>query len=423
MQGIFSKNKILYCSLAILIVVICYFAVNQHDPNSLHGLLEKGEELESEGRVAHALEHYTRVVRAYPASYEGHIRLGRLYAEVREPDKAKVEYYRAMNLGEQGRHDAYLALAELYALNGSYDLAEKFLASIQDTKVRRTVVGLGDFYYKWGKYLERSKDSTSKDRLEAIRKYKIAYKFYKKAKAPARKEVKHSIDIAYARIADELLATDHKIDAIKILNISLKYEENAVAHYKLARIFENDNIDKALEHYEHAFKLNHTIAKKDRYADLLAKRAEQLKLEGEETRSKYYFYLAHKMKPESKVVVSPDNEIMVSLLSAKLNDNKDDTLTPGIVVKVTNLGASQIEDLKLKVVFYKDEEHLAEKVETIVDAHKPLSKDGSTSKIVIYSPATVHKAYVDQDIKVQIFVYNSKAKDWKLYRTANVIES
>jgi|GEM_PF-1903526 len=410
-----DKNKILTVSLCILFAVVAFFIVQKNSSVSLNGMLKTGERYEKSGKLALALQIYNKAVRSYPGSYEAHLRLGNVFRQVNELEKAKLEYYRAIKMTSVNRYDAYFAMADIYVSQDDYDIAQDFLTQIQNIPQKTVSNKIGDFYFNWGNKFQNS------DPPEAIRKYKLAYDFYSRCNNEKVTLARAAIENTYSDIVDSLLAENNADESIKILNDSINYFDNATAHYKLARIYEKKNIDKAITEYTKAFALNSSIAPTDGFSQLLVKKADNLYKNGDKLTAKIYYEKAKNLDAKIIIPYINDDHIIVNLLASKSNKDSDKHLyTPGISFKITNISKNKIEYLKAKVVFNINDEKYSEEIQEISTQKDPLAPFSITPVINIYSSKPVSYEYQYAKPKIEVLVYISQKPDkWKLFRSTN----
>ncbi|MFH0702113.1 MAG: tetratricopeptide repeat protein [bacterium] len=399
--------------VSILIIIVGFFLFQIEKPNSFNGLLRQGEAYVKEGKIATALEHYNRLVRLYPQSYELHLRVGNLYEQVNEHDKAKIEYYRAINLKNTNKYDAHFAMANLYALENNYTFAQEILMTIKDVPSKKVLEGIGDFYYNWGEKISKI------DLFDAIRKYKTAYNFYKDAKSKNINKTKLILEKTYDKVAEKLIVANNIQEAIKILNLSIEFVDNPTAHYKLAKIYTGKNIDKAINEYEKTLNLNPKAFNHNELVNLLIKKVEILKQQKDETTAKYYYDKAKKLNPSINIPYIPDENILVNLIATKCSESiEKDTLIPGVSFKIINISKEKIDYLKVKVVFLENEKPYSEKIEIIATPKKFLNPNTTTSNINLFSQKPLQHVFDSHNIKIQIFVSQKNPDKWKLYRNA-----
>ncbi|MDD3014449.1 MAG: tetratricopeptide repeat protein [Candidatus Gastranaerophilales bacterium] len=406
-----DNNKILVVSFSILIAVVLFFFFQNQNSTSLGGILNDGERYEKSGKIAMALESYYKAVKLYPGSYEAHLRLGNLYRQVNELENAKIEYYRAIKMGNLNRYDAYFAMADIYVSEDEYELAQDILVQIQDIPFKVVSDKIGDFYFDWGNQFKKI------NQPEAIRKYKLAYKFYSKNKSDKVFLTRKAIENKYMDIADNLLAFNKVDEAVKILNSSINYYDNSSAHYKLARIYEKENIDKAIEEYTKAFTLNSSIASTDGFVQLLVKKADNLYKNGDKLNAGVYYGKARKLGSKVKIPYINDNNIIVNLIASKSSKDVDKQLyTPGISFKITNISKNKIEYLKAKVIFNVNDQKYSEEIKEISTQKIPLSPYSITPLINVYSSKSLGSELRNPKVEIQIFVSQQNPDKWKLFR-------
>ncbi|OGI04983.1 MAG: hypothetical protein A2104_00075 [Candidatus Melainabacteria bacterium GWF2_32_7] len=417
MKQIISKLKqnfkILATSFGVLILIVSFFVFQNEKPTSLNGMLKQGEKYTKEGKLSLALEHYIRTAKSFPWSYEAHMHLGNTLLQVKEPQKAKIEYYRAIKLNYSKKHDAYFTLANIYVSENNFKFAQEILNPIKDVPNKKALEQIGDFYYSWGQKLISDND------FETIRKYREAYEFYKKADSKKVTRARKTIEKAYSQIADKLVADKKISEAINILNLSIEFSNNALAHYKLAKIYETRNEELALSEYEKVYKKLRASRRFDSsgYVNLLTKKADMYKARGDAAQTQYYYHLANKVSLTTQIPYITDKHIILTLISARYNENIDrDTVIPGISFKIMNVSKAKVHYLKAKVVFSDNEKIWSEEVIRIAEPGSPMLPDAITETINTYSTTPMLHVFADHDIKVQIYLSQSEPDNWKLYR-------
>lgn len=407
------RNLALFAFFGALTLIAGFFLFQDEKPTSLNGMLRQGERYTSEGKLSLALEYYTRIVRIYPESYKAHIELGNLLLQVKESEMAKVEYYRAMKLDNSRRYDAYFAMTEIYISENNYDFAQKLLMVIKDVPNRGVIEQIGDFYYKWGNSL------IEKDELEAVRKYKEAINFYEKINSDHIKKAQRSIDEAYARISNKFVSDNKKDEAIKILELSVDFDNNELAHYKLARIYANIDINKAINEYEKAFNQKSPyLFDKSEFIHLLVKKGDMAKDQGDNVLSAYYYNKVKSLEPKSNIPYITDKHLIITVLAVRYNENlDDDIITPGISFKIMNVSKNPVKNLKVKVAFFDDNKLYSETIQTIADSVSLMEPDAVTNAISIFSQKPVPQVFSTHNINARIFLSQDKIDKWKLYRT------
>ncbi|HSA07563.1 MAG TPA: tetratricopeptide repeat protein [Candidatus Gastranaerophilales bacterium] len=402
---------------AIIVSGIFFMNFPAKNPTTINEMIEKAETYKEQGKMAFALEEYNNLVRLYPNNYDIHLNLAEVYLELNEVDKAKIEYIRAIKLGNKYRFDAEIALAKIYGEQKRYDIVKDILKNIDDVKKKKDLEELGNICHNWGIYLKET------DRLEAIRKFKEAHNYYKKAKSKLAKNALEQIKELYAGISDTLVEYNETQKAIEILNLSIAYEDNALAHYKLAKIYEKtSHAEKALEEYSKSFALDDKAGNINAYISLLMKRAKELHENGDITKSKLYYLRAKKLDSKINIPENAEKQILFNLIATKINEDMDkDILIPGIVFKFNNITKDAINNLKVKIVFTENDKELSAKILTIATEKTPIKADAEASKISVYSDKPVKHVFDDHDLTAQIYISQQTPDEWKLLRKIEII--
>lgn len=415
-SNILNKYKIVCLFIAVAISIAAFIYYQSEKPGSLNSQLREGENLAKTGKIAFALDLYNKLARQYPKNYTVHYKLGLIYAQVNEPLKAKIEFYRAIKL-DAGRYEANFAMASLYASQDNWEMAEDTLTPLIKSKNRFTIEKIGDFYLTWGAELSET------NQLEALRKFKTSYELYKQSNSRHISQAKSILENLYADIADKLVEINKSNDAIKLLNLSLNTFDNALAHYKLAMIYKNSNIDESLKEFDKAFKLNPKISAPDPYIETLIKKGNILAKKGDLTGSKYYYTIAQSISPKVKVPYAPDKHILVNLIATRYSENIDkDYIIPGVSFKIMNVSKDNIDYLKAKVVFLQDEKEYSKKIIDIATKESPIPSDQVTGTFDVYSPKSVPQVFSDHNIRIQIYISQKQPDNWKIYRNAYLIK-
>ncbi len=414
---ILYKTYFIVGGLILVSAIFIFFSMD--NPTSFQGMVKKADSYAEKGKVAFALEEYSKIVRLYPDNYDIHMKLANIYIETDELEKAKIEYIRAIRLGYKYRYDANLALAKIYGKENRFDIAEDLLKDIKDTNNNKAQKGIGNLYYNWGKSLKKG------DRLEAIRKFKKSCDYYKKAGSNLSEKALGQIASLFAGISDTLVSYDEDKKAIETLGLSIAYKDNAIAHYKLAKIYEKSDIDKSLKEYSKAFELNSNIGNKNAYISLLMKKAKILAAkenEKDKAKSRLYYMKAKKLDVNLNIPENPDSRILFNLIATKVNEDMErDILIPGIIFNITNISKELIKNLKVKIIFIKDNKQLSMKIIKIADKKTPLKGDDKTSNISIYSDKTVRHVFDDHNLRIQVYISQKTPDKWKLFRNIPII--
>jgi len=422
-QNIFEKikavielNKIYLMIILFVIITASVLLYIINKPVTEASLVFKAENDYKQGKIAYAIDGYSYIVRAFPDNYDAHIRLAELYLETNDKDSAKIEYMRAIKLGYNKKYDAYLALADIYVKENKFLTAEHFVEAVKKFKDSNVISQIGNFYYTWGESVEQQ------DKTEALRKYIIAYKYYKAANDKKNLSINEKIKNIYVQIADDLIKSKKVEAAISTLKISLKYKDEADVHNYLARAYLlQGKTELALTEYSVALKLDKHFSGLRDYVALLIIQAEDSTKKGDKVTSELYYTMAKKLNPALKVPFNPDKRLVLNIISTRYNQNIDkDILTPGITLKVTNISNEKISDIKIKVIFKESNIPISEVINIIANSKKALDKDSSTQEINILSTKILNHIFDEHNLTAQIFISQQTPDKWVLYRNLSI---
>jgi len=416
-KDIFTRTLFIVGAIIIVASVFGLFVMFNNKPLTYNDMLKKAETYIEKGQIAFAFEEYRRLLKLYPQDYDVRVGLGGLYEKIKEPDRAKVQYVMAIRLGQKKRPEAYLKLAKVYCSENEYKIAEDIIKDIKNTRQKEALEEIGNIYSDWGEFLRKT------EKLESIRKYKDAREYYKKAKSKQEKLALTNIIEMYAEISDDLMVEKKFEKAKEALELSIKYEDNALAHYKLAKLYEDKYDDyKAIREYGEAFKLDPEIADTGSYISLLLKKAYELKQNGDKVNSECYFRKAKKLDSGLDVPLNPNNRILFSLIATRVNEDiENDILVPGITFKLINITPDTIDDLKVKIVFLKKNKPISTQIFTIADSKNLLKGDSQSNAINAFSTSPVKHVFDEHDLKVQIYISHENPPKWDLFRNIPII--
>lgn len=416
-----SKNnfKTLIVIIVILLVGIIALWMVPNAVISLDGMLAQGQQYQKIGKSALALEIYKRAVNNYPDSYEAHLLLGNAYLEVEEPALAKEEFNKAVELsGDSSKAgDAQIAMSSMLLSDKNFEQAEKILLSVEDPKPKKVKAKLAEMYLKWGD--DKFGDNT---RLDAIDKYKLAFKNYDNVDVEAQQKVEDKVIKVYNDISNDFL-TQKKVDqAISILKQSIEFVENSSAHIRLAEIYNKQNKrDDAISEYEKAYDVDTTGTSALYLSELLVEKGIDLARKSKLDEAKKCFEKAQEVNPS--IIIPAEILYSVALSSIKTNlspNTKTNKLYPTVSFVLTNQGNEPVDYLKTKVVFFEDGKIIGVVEKPIASKQKQLAVKESSSLINLDSPSGVDNIKKNHIIMAKIYLLYDKQNDWKFARTLSL---
>jgi len=387
-------------------------------PPTAEQMMKKADAYEAKGQIAYEIMAYNEIVRTFPENYGVHIKFAEIYKRAGANDNAKVEYVKAMKLNYKNKFAAQLGIADIYVKEKEFGIAESYINQVKSKCNKNCREAVGDFYYQWAEYTKKSSLS------DAIRKFKIAFEYYEKAKnikklLTTKKEIINS----YVKIARTFENAGKFQDAEEILEIALDFMDNSLTHYELAELYRKQNmIDEALSQYKTAFEKNPSVAKTDNYVALLISQAKMYEAKGDKVPAELYYTLAKKYNNKIDVPQNPDNRIIITNFSTGCIENFDsDIIIPQIKFKLKNISKDKISDLKVKVVLSENNDVFNQQIKVISSAGKPLKANNSSEEIVIKSSKEIRFALEKHNFFVQIYISQNTPDNWVLFRNEKFV--
>ncbi len=414
-----NKYELHLLTLAMLAVILVILVSFYSQPETLSNMLKTGSKYIEEGNNAKALKIYTKITRKFPDSYEGHLQLARVYKQIKEKDRAKIEYYRAMKLNYLFNFDAYFELAQMYVDEDNYEFAEEIIRPLKKkTNLKTLKKRIGDFYYNWGNHLSNKLNQKSK----AIRKYKIAIEYYEKSDKELVDHTKETIVDTYIDIANNYSLHKQNKDAIKILKMALDYRESATIHYELSQLYKTFDLKAASEELK---KTIYMEPENERflaaYINILIAQAEESIEKQEFKKAKLFYESAKKYKEKYQFEIVKKRLFVVNILGIKYNElPKSDETVPGISFKITNNSNKLVNKLETKVIFLKNGKYFSSITQKIIGSKNLLKPDETTDEIIVFSPNAMKKLKSHEKIKIKVFLSNQLAGGWSLYRVVDL---
>lgn len=176
-----------------------------------------------------------------PRDFHAHYELGKIFMFVKEPEKAKVEFFQAVECAPDGNYNAHFALAKLYVYYREPEMIVKILGEVDDRRVPREMfLQKVDYIYK------ASQIFFAKGNLQgSYAALQEAYNDYGHLGEKEKLEIaKKDLCLLLVDMADQAYYEEkNPTKAMVYLENSLKLEENALAYVKLGYLFfENPKI-------------------------------------------------------------------------------------------------------------------------------------------------------------------------------------
>ncbi|MFA6989500.1 MAG: hypothetical protein WC197_05465 [Candidatus Gastranaerophilaceae bacterium] len=406
-----KKDLIKMGSLTIfyLFIFAMLLSFSHERDTSFKGLIKEGDEYIVHGKNALALEHFKNVASKYPNDVYIHLKLGKLYRQNNNNYMAKIEYFQAMKLDTKCV-EAHVEMANLYLVNGDYDLAEKVIKKLE-TVDNETKIAKGKFYYKLAIVLKSPQDKT----LALIK----SYKYLRNTDKLSFEKTKILLRQNFVEIANQYINVGDKETAVKIFNIALKYTKTPEIYNGLASIYVDKDGKKSLEYVKKSMELSKEQKNLKKCYEILMATGKSFLDQNDITYAQSVFQLAKNINPDKNISGYSETPILVNIISTKFNE--DDTgrnYLPGISFKIINVTKDKISYINSKVVFLKGDSVFSEKVQQIATPDSPIKPDSITFAINVFSEKSVDEITGLKNYNVKIFLSIKNPDEWRLYRAA-----
>lgn len=411
-----NNTKQIIIIVGIVAVVIFLVWMIPNTVLSLDGMLAKGEMYQKTGRTALALKIYERATEMYPSSYEAHLHLGNALLEVDEPELAKHQFDKAVELSgsTKTKSDAQIAMASMLMAENKYDKAEKLLLSVEDPKPDKVKAKLGEMYVAWGE--AKYTDTT---RLDSIEKYKQAFKYYDAVDVEAQQKVEDKIIKTYNDMANEYLSQKKIDQAIGVLKNSIDFIDNSSAHIKLAEVYKKQNKrDESIAEYEKAYDLDTTGTAALYLGELLVEKGVDLARKNEMDKAKECFEKAQEANPSIIIPAEILYSLSIENIKTSLTPNTvTDEIFPKVSFVVVNKGKENVDFMKVQAVFIDSGKIINRTEVTVANKSKPLLPNKPSPTITLASSDGVKGIKSARVIQAKLYLVYSDHPDWKFART------
>lgn len=410
-----TNTKQIQTIVGVLILLILALWMIPNTILSPDRMLDKGEMYQKTGRTALALKIYQKAVEKYPDNYEAHLHLGNALLESDEPELAKQEFNKAVELSgnSKNKFDAQIAMATMLLSENKYDKAEQILLSVQDPKPNKVKRKLAELYIQWG-----DEKYNADTRPEAVDKYKLAFKNYDGVDVEAQQKIEDKIIKIYNDMSLEFLSKKKIDQAIDVLKQSIEFIDNPSAHIKLADIYNKQNKkDEAIAEYEKAYEIDTTGASALYLGELLVQKGVEYASKNEMDKAKECFEKAQEVNPSIVIPAEILYSVSISAIKTRLTSNAaTNRVFPEVSFVITNKGKEKINFLKAKVVFMEEGKVLSKAEKTIASEQDPISIKGSSETINLSSPTALTNEKNASLIQAKVYLAYDSTSDWKFAR-------
>lgn len=246
-----------------------------------------------------------------PSDYTINLKLAVLHQLVKEYDKARINYKKALIKSNNAPFAVYKA-AMFFAEQKEYQNAFNLILLLPDVQNKKYYEMRARFYSRLAKSFLSDHDYSN-----AIKTYKLSYKYAKNTNNKLKNQVLKDYARAYSDFADVFISENNLPLAKRVLENAIELFDDGYAYYKLALLYKDVDNEKALKYIEHAYELDPDIVNLDLYYYLLNELLKQAEASGKAPSVKYYTL---KIENFQRKILSNNiykNDIIIANISVK----------------------------------------------------------------------------------------------------------
>lgn len=341
-----------------------------------------------------------------PNDYVINLKLAFLHEMLKEYDKAEINYEKALAKSNNAPFALYKA-AMFYAKQKKYESAISLSVQFPDIKDKKV-------YEMKARFYDELADSflSDKDYANAIKTYKIAYKFARNSEDAIKYKTAQKLAEAYNRYADKFIEENDPIHASIMLNNATEYYPDAYAKYKLGIIYQNVDKVKAQKYIEEAYDSNPKIVNLELYNKLLNDIIKDCEKSGEYSKASFYRLKLEnfKRKLASSNIFQDDMEIS-NVNIQKVTNNIFIKKKHHLTFELKNNSNYPIDNLFMKIIIKPRGEKDVIFEEKIVTRNNPIPAKKIT-KVTI--PLELTKINLGKHCDIRFLAKKNTYNEWTL---------
>lgn len=262
------------------------------------------------------ISKYEQELQKDPSNYILNVRLGELYELLFSYEQSEKNYKQAMSKAPYGVYSPYIGLARLYIKMEKFDKAQLTIKQLKNIDHKPLLIAKGNFYMELGDAFWKKASYEG-----ALKQYKMALFFYKKVDSEKSEMAITGILDCYSRLASKHFM-EHNIPlAIHDIETALIYKETPVLNYKLALLYQDVDVFKAVEFLEKTYSVDPSLINYDLYEKILIKAIKQAQAQNLYTEAQLYYQKFKMVKQFRKRYIFTDKDYGIEIVSHKLKTN------------------------------------------------------------------------------------------------------
>lgn len=416
-----KRAKLLLIILVLLFV--CFldvvWIVLPHQNNYDNAILEP---LYDAKEIPELINNYQKILIDNPGDYNAHYELGKIYSFMEEYERAKIEFFQAVESAPQGSFNAGFALTDLYIKEKNQGMAEQILLKIDEKRLLRQellikanfLVEISRLYFGMNDF-----DSSYRNLKEAINYYT---RLDEKTKL---KTSKKELICLLIDMADNAYYNQHDpVKASIYLDESQKIEENAWAYAKFGYLFFEDS-KLSTEYFEKAYNSEPTAVNSEVLIQTLQEAVKISLKEGREADRTYYRGVLDRVKEENLHGKFYTKTTLSNVEGFYEKQEDKDIYLPVVYVDIHNAEEKKsLPYLKVRAVFIDNNNNIVGHHDIIaVNSALPLESGQYKHTIRIESNRFLtSKEKPNTFYKVLLYISKNRPDEWT-YSTAEILRT
>ena len=246
------------------------------------------------------ISKYEKDLQKDPSNYVLNVRLGELYELLFSYEQSEKNYKQAISKAPYGVYSPYIVT----------------IKKLRNVDHKPLLIAKGNFYMELGDAFWKKTSYEG-----ALKQYKMALFFYKKVDSEKSEMAITGILDCYSRLASKHFMANNIPHAIHDIETALIYKETPVLNYKLALLYQDVDIFKAVEFLEKTYAVDPSIINYDLYEQILIKAIKQAQALDMYTETQLYYQKYKMVKQFRKRYIFTDKDYGIEIVSHKLKTN------------------------------------------------------------------------------------------------------
>lgn len=355
---------------------------------------------------------YQKILTDRPGDFESHYELGKIYVFLKEPEKAKIEFFQAIESSPSGDFNANFAMIDLYLKEKNPGMAEEMTIGIDEkTLSRENLLIKADFLLDISRlfYGIYDFDGSYRTLKEAMNYYT---KLNNKEKLDASKK-----ELVYLLVDMADTAYYDKNDPAKAsiyIDESQKIEQNAWAYARLGYLFfENPKL--SAEYFEKAYSSEPKSVNNEVFIQILRDAIQLSNAEGRMADRTYYKGVFDRVRNENSRGRFFTKICLSNVQGFYEKQEADDIYLPVVYIDIHNSSRKKsLKYLKIRAVFIDINNKIVGHHDVIaINSSKPLLPNEYRNTVRIESNRLLKADDKQNNVyKVLLYISQKRPDEW-----------